>query len=213
MCGIGVVVILSVCVVVLWDRHSAFADWFSSCGNVGSNIGARERSFPSLFSITMPWGGVFGGSGGSTSTSLASMGCKAMLFGKVVAALGVGIVSFAIVSSLLGIQVAFSLLAVGLLFVVRQEVGAMLKRGFLALPLFLFGDWSMFWMLRGCCGRRPPLEWNVCGLNIRPLVVRLFLPMLTIAFATTTGVHVSCDATNREACWDTLWSAASALVF
>jgi len=204
---------LSVCVVMLWDRHSAFADWFSSCKNLGSNTGAQESPFPSLFNRIMPWRSIFGGSGGSTGTSLASMGCKAMLLGKVLAVLGIGTVSFAIVSSLLGIQIAFSLLAVGLLFVVRQELGVMLKRGFFTLPLFLVGDWGMFWMLRGCCGRRPPLEWNICGLNIRPLVVRLFLPVLTIAFATTTGVHISCDATNREACWDTLWSAATALVF
>ena len=66
------------------------------------------------------------------------------------------------VSVSLWFSAAFSILIAGLLFIVRQELVGMARRGFLAVPSFLFADWAMFKLLWGCCGRRPPLEWNLC---------------------------------------------------
>ena len=205
---IGVAVILCVCVAALWDRHNAFENWFSTCKSVRSG----PSIIPSFPGMSLIWGNG-GGRDGSMGTSLASVSCQAVLYGKALAALLIGFVSFAFLASTIGISAAFSMLIAGLLFIVREELIGMIHRGFLAVPSFLLVDWTMFKLLWGCCGRRPPLEWNICGLNVRPIVVSFCLPMLTLILATFTGVHVSCDASHRDACWDALLSVISALLF
>ena len=104
------------------------------------------------------------------------------------------------------------MLIAGLLFIVREELVGMIHRGFLP-SFFLACRLDNVQVIVG-------LLWSASSLRVEHLWLKrtsdccFILPANADAHPRYTGsVHVSCDASHRDACWDALLSVISALLF
>jgi hypothetical protein len=125
---------------------------------------------------------------------ISQYGCTVVQYTKILFLLlvvGGGFVAVATVS----FEMAILALMGMFMAVLREHLRGILSRAVYDVPMVWIFQVILFYplklrFLRDSIGNG--MEWEICGIEWRPLVVYLFLPFLCLGFASWRGLHMAC---------------------
>ena len=204
-----ILVMLAIAVLVLWDKLNM--DWISNCSTKSTSTrfsqrqgeGFEEEPEEGEGTESKIWSYI-GNPFSVTNTLMeyvSQQGCTAVQYVKLFLVVGSTSLIFVSLTYLLSMEIAILVLGGVLLNVLYEHLGTMLDRAIYDIPIVVVFNYLLFWPLTWRFCRESfgtGMEWESCGIELRPIIVHVVMPMVALVFAAWRGLHTACDVDTTE---------------